>query len=151
MTGSTTPLGPYRQLDPHRIIETVDALYRRVNERFPNSGLSQLVSELQGVATRTTGRIQWIQRPNYVLRIGAGILVAAILAILEKMLLNLNQFWVNDFLSFIQMLDSALSSVVLLVRPFCSSLRGRNGSSGRGHSKRFTNCAPCHILSTCIN
>ncbi len=114
MSKVNNPMQAYHQLDARCIIETVDALYRRVSERFPDSGLSKLVNELCGVANRTTERIEWIRRPNYWLRIAAGILIAAVLAILELMLLNLNQFWVKDFLSFIQMLDSSLSSLVFI-------------------------------------
>src|SRR5439155_758670 len=41
----------YRRLDGTRIVETLDHLQRRIEQRFPGSGLSQVSGEL-GVAAR---------------------------------------------------------------------------------------------------
>src|SRR5947207_832997 len=38
-------IAPYRRLDSKRIVETVKTLRARVEERFPGSGLSRVVSE----------------------------------------------------------------------------------------------------------
>ena len=70
----------YRTLEAGRVLETVDLLRRRVDERFPGSGLSRLCGELAALAEETERRCEWIGRPNLWLRAGAGVVIAAILA-----------------------------------------------------------------------
>ncbi len=90
------------------------ALQARVNERFPGSGLGRTVAELRGVAEETIARIAWIQKPNILLRCGAGLLLAAILGLLLKMSLSIHQFDFHEYTNFIQALDSSISSVVFI-------------------------------------
>ena len=40
----------YRRLDGAHIVETLDRVQRRIEERFPGSGLSQVSGELLAVA-----------------------------------------------------------------------------------------------------
>jgi hypothetical protein len=104
----------YRQLEPQRIIETVQALHLRIRDRFPDSGLGKLVLDLLSVANETVARTQWIQRTHLPLRIGAWVLIVAIMALLIYTLLNIHQFQFSDYTNFIQALDSSISSVVFI-------------------------------------
>ena len=104
----------FRELDPRRIVDTVEALSRRVNERFPGSSLGGLIGELLRVSNQTVERMAWIQRPHYPLRITTWLVVAGMLVVLEKLLLNFNQFTVTDFSGFITLLEAALSSIVFI-------------------------------------
>jgi hypothetical protein len=61
----------YRQLDPQKIIETVQALKGRMEKRFPGSGLSKVAAELLRVAEEAVNRTQWIQKPHLLLRCAA--------------------------------------------------------------------------------
>src|SRR5262245_31206097 len=54
----------YRRLDAQKIIETVQALQKRIELRFPGSGLGKVVAELRRVAEETVARAEWIQKPN---------------------------------------------------------------------------------------
>ena len=61
-------LAKYRRLDSQKIVETVQVLQRRIEGRFPGSGLGRIVAELLRVAEETVARTQWIQRPQLLLR-----------------------------------------------------------------------------------
>jgi len=52
----------YRRLDGAHIVETLDLVQRRIEERFPGSGLSQVGGELLAVAgptSRCASRRAW--------------------------------------------------------------------------------------------
>ena len=58
----------YRTLDPEKVISTLDKLNRRIDERFPQSGLSQVCGELGTLGRQTWERAEKIARPNFILR-----------------------------------------------------------------------------------
>ena len=77
----------YRRLDGAHM-ETLDLVQRRIEERFPGSGLSQVSGELLAVARDAIGRAVDLSRPNLTLRIASG-LVIALVALGVGALLNL--------------------------------------------------------------
>ncbi len=107
-------LAKYRRLDSQRIIETVQVLHRRIEGRFPGSGLGRIVAELLRVAEETVARTQWIQRPQLLLRCAAAILSAAIIALLVGMMIHIRQFQFDDYANSIQALEASISSVVFI-------------------------------------
>jgi len=107
-------LAKFRRLDPDKIIETVRALYLRIEGRFPGSGLGKVIAELQVVAEETRSRMIWIQEPNLPLRTGAVVLSVAILALLVSLVINIKRFDMGDFASSAQALDASISSVVFV-------------------------------------
>ena len=102
----------YRQLDPQKIIETIQSLKARIDRRFPDAGLGNVVSELLRVAADTAERTIWIQKPHLLLRAAAFTLSAAIVVILVLMLMHIRQFRFEDYTNSIQALESTISSVV---------------------------------------
>lgn len=104
----------YRRLDPQQIVGTVRALQDRIKERFPDSGLGKVVSELLGLAEETVARTRWIQKPHLPLRCGAALLSLAILALLAGLIVKIRQFQFNDYTNFIQALEATISSVVFV-------------------------------------
>src|SRR5436190_1223681 len=58
----------YRRLDGAHIVETLDLVQRRIEERFPGSGLSQVSGELLAVARDAIGRAVDLSLPNLPLR-----------------------------------------------------------------------------------
>jgi len=104
----------FRRLDPEKIIETVRALHRRIEERFPGSGLGKVVSELLLVAEETAARTLWIQQPHFPLRAAAGALSLAVVALVVVLLLNIHQFKLDDFTNSVQALDASIGSVVFI-------------------------------------
>src|ERR1043166_368030 len=107
-------LAKYRRLDSQKIVETVQALQRRIEGRFPGSGLGRIVAELLHVAEETVARTQWIQKPHLLLRCAAAVLSVVIIALLAGMLTHIRQFQFDDYTNFIQALESSISSVVFI-------------------------------------
>ncbi len=58
----------YRTLNPDKIIVTLEQLERRIEDRFPGSGLSRVCTELTGVARETKARVEAVAAPNIPLR-----------------------------------------------------------------------------------
>jgi hypothetical protein len=106
--------GKYRRLDSQRIIETVRELQERVQKRFPGSGLSQVIAELQRVAEENVARTDWIQKPHMPLRFVAGFLTLIIVAVLFGLLYNIPTFRIGDYAEFIQTFEASISSVVFV-------------------------------------
>src|SRR5207302_2704704 len=71
----------YRRLDGAHIVETLDLVQRRIEERFPGSGLSQVSGELLAVARDAIGRAVDLSRPNLPLRIASGLVIALMVAL----------------------------------------------------------------------
>jgi hypothetical protein len=74
--------GPvFRELNPQRIVETSELLQKRIDERFPGSGLSRIARELTDVAKSAQQVSTWLSRPIAWVR-GAVALAVAVLAFL---------------------------------------------------------------------
>jgi hypothetical protein len=105
----------YRSLDPALITSTAATLQRRISERFPESGLSRVAAELLTVARETTARVEALARPRWGLRIGIGLLITAMLAVLVVTFSRLNlPVSFNAFGELVQLLDAAINDVVFM-------------------------------------
>jgi len=104
----------YRRLDPQEIINTVKALHVRIEGRFPDSGLGKISAELLRVADENVTRVQWIQKPNFVLRFAAVLLSVGMIAMVIDLVTHIHQFQMNDYTNFIQALDASIGSVVFI-------------------------------------
>jgi hypothetical protein len=103
----------YQSLDPVRIIETLDRLRERIEERFPKSGLGRVCSELISTARGSAAEAADIAKPNWPLRAGVGaIIVLGVMA----------QFWAAEFLhledietnvGLLQSLEAAVNLLIL--------------------------------------
>ncbi len=80
---------PYRALDAAKIERTVERLAQRVEQRFPGSGLAQVVRELLGIARHTAETAAWISRPHVGLRVAIGVLGLLMLVGLAVSLMSL--------------------------------------------------------------
>ena len=70
----------YRILDSDKIVATVVTLRARIEERFPSSGLLRVCQELLAISRESQERAAWIARPQYVLRVAIGVLIATLIA-----------------------------------------------------------------------
>lgn len=66
----------YRTLKEGKILETAQSLTKRIDERFPGSGLSHVAGEVEGVVRDAVVRAERIRRPDLVVRAGLGVLLA---------------------------------------------------------------------------
>ena len=104
----------FRRLDAAKIIETVQALRGRIEERFPGSGLGKVAAELQEVAEETITNVLWLQKPHLLLRAVAVLLSLAIIALLFRLVVSVRQFELNEFTNAAQALDASIGSVVFI-------------------------------------
>ena len=69
------------QLDPQKIIETLEVLEKRISERFPDLGLRKVCMQILETVNKSTANIAWISRPNIPVRIITILIIVAGLAI----------------------------------------------------------------------
>ena len=105
----------YRNLDSEKIIGTIEKLCRRIEERFPESGLSQVCRELLTVARESQRRSAWIAKPHKSLRLTIGALVAVIIAgvvfVLANSTLPRNGF---DVIGLVQVSEAGINVSIIL-------------------------------------
>jgi hypothetical protein len=68
-----------RFLKAEKILDTVERLREHISERFPDSGLSRVATELVQLTRESVGRAASIRRPNLLLR--AGLVLLGLLAV----------------------------------------------------------------------
>jgi hypothetical protein len=64
-----------RRLKDDKILETVERLEKRIEERFPGSGLSGVAEQLVAVTRDSLERAKSIRRPDYAVRLGLVLVV----------------------------------------------------------------------------
>jgi len=102
-------------LDADSVADTVELLCRRVEERFPGSGLARLCRELDRVTEQARQRAAWIGRPILSLRIAVGLLLLLIAAGLAGTAVSLHRPKEPlEAFQFIQVLESSINDVVLV-------------------------------------
>ncbi len=105
------------QLDVDRIVETIITLRRRIEERFPGSGLGRVCERLLHIAERTRERLDWVERPNVYLRSAtwamAALVVAGVLLAFWSLMGGLGQEQ-PDPLDLIQALESGIQEIVFV-------------------------------------
>lgn len=105
----------YRLIDAEFVIETIETLSRRIEERFHDSGLSALSRRLLTVARYTREHIELILKPNYWIRIPILLLIIIIIlgAIGTLLSFHIPPEGFNLF-NFIQVLEAGLNDLVLI-------------------------------------
>ena len=72
----------YRALSEEKIVGTLERLRDRIAERFPDSGLRRVASELIAVGEEVSDCVAYIRAPNWPIRIAVGLVITAMFAIL---------------------------------------------------------------------
>jgi hypothetical protein len=102
-------------LDVESIARTVALLRRRIDERFPDSGLGRVCRELETITGQTRERAASIATPILGLRAGVAALVAVIAAGLVGTVLSLHRpNQPLEVFQFVQLLESGINDVVLV-------------------------------------
>lgn len=93
----------YRQITLISIRQTLAMLGRRINERFPESGLAKISYELEQICSESDAKLQWISKPNYWLRSAIAAVIAAggllMVYSIVKLDFSSNQFKVSELVS----------------------------------------------------
>jgi hypothetical protein len=99
----------------NEIQKTIERLHLRIRERFAQSNLANVCQRLHEISMETDQTVAWISQPNYLLRCSTGVLLVAaglvIVRFFSQWHLQADGINLSDF---VQMIDSALDSLVLL-------------------------------------
>ena len=120
--------GEYRQLSEEQITQTLSRLRDRIAERFPDSGLSRLASELILISREAGESVDYVRRPHWGIRIGVGLVIAAMVAIIGLAAASVNITGRIERLSdLMQMLEASVNDLVFLSVAiyFLVSIEGR--------------------------
>ena len=110
-----TASSPYRTLDDAQIRATITRLHARIQERFPGSGLGKLTAELGAIAEEATADVAYLARPHWPIRVGAGVLVAGLLALVIAAGLSIEApARVDGWAQAVQLVESAINDVVFI-------------------------------------
>jgi hypothetical protein len=106
------------RLEPDKIIGTTEKLQRRINERFPGSGLGEVCGQLCELARRaeaTAASIQRPERPWQILRWSViGVLLLALLSALVAVMANSPTTGPLTFSDAVQVGEAAINDLILL-------------------------------------
>ncbi len=105
----------YRHLNADSTISTIETLNGRINERFHDSGLSRVCSELLEVAADSKARASLIARPNYWLRLFVGLVVMfGLLGLIYSFSLLEISSRDFDLAELVQITEAGINDVVLI-------------------------------------
>lgn len=108
-------VGMYRELNADKVVQTIEKLRNRIDDRFPESGLSKVVRELEDIAEVSKRRIAWISKPNLWIRAGVGLFIAACIAVLvytaPSIDLKMGSFGIVDLIS---ILEASINDILLI-------------------------------------
>ena len=106
----------FNSLDPQKVQKTIHCLSQRIDERFPDSGLSGVCKELEMSCEKSTERIEWIARPHLPLRILRYALIATIVLGVIVALVSVQPDELDNlgFVEWIQALEAGINDVVLI-------------------------------------
>jgi hypothetical protein len=105
----------YRSLDSEKIVDTIGTLHRRINERFPDSGLGKVCLELLTIAGESQERSAWIAKPQRSLRIITWLLLIIMAGGLAVVLTHAG--WPRggfELVGLVQGLEAGLNITILL-------------------------------------
>ena len=118
----------YRTLDVDKVIATVQKLSARINDRFPNAGLNSVCAELEAIATETKHRIEWISKPNWIIRGAVGLVLVLMISVLIFTIFSLElqaaKFGIGDL---VQVMEATINDFILIGAAifFMVNLEGR--------------------------
>src|SRR5690349_5862429 len=105
----------YEALDPAKIIETIEVLRKRIEERFPGSGLGKVCTEILHIGQQAQARSLWIARPLYLMRAATGVLILLIVAGLASFFVlvrpSQERFELDEL---VQLLEAGINDVLLI-------------------------------------
>jgi hypothetical protein len=117
-----------RALDPAHIIETIRALGVRMQERFPDRGLTRVAAQQLAIARGTVERMEWLRRPILWVRVSVGLVILLLVALLAGIALRLEMGAERVPLpDLLQAVEAAINELVFLGATilFLTTVEGR--------------------------
>ncbi|MFT3725074.1 MAG: hypothetical protein QM773_16000 [Hyphomonadaceae bacterium] len=104
----------YRTLNADRIEVTIQTLQKRIDERFPNRGLSKLCGQLLEIAREDKRKVASVTKPNLLLRAGVAVAILVGASGLVWFALSLRNMTVTtEAFSTLQGIDAAVNIIAL--------------------------------------
>ena len=109
-------IDPFAELDAAQIVKTIAGIQRRVDDRFPDSGLSRVCRRLATIGDAAAVRARAISRPIWWVRaaVWAGVAVVAVSLLATAFLLAAPVRERLGFADFVQVLEAGINDVVLI-------------------------------------
>lgn len=105
----------YRKLDLTKTKETIDRLKLRIEDRFPESGLSKVCGELSEIASKSSRTIHFVSRPIYWLRIGFGLFIlAGLVTLIYSFTLIDPEMGKIEFVDLVQAAESSVNDLIFI-------------------------------------
>lgn len=106
----------YRHLDVQKLDATVATLARRIEERFPGSGLARVCRELGSLVEESEAHCRWIGEPKLWLRLLVGLIILAIVSSLVATLVTLRveARAAMELTTFVQAVEAGINDLVLI-------------------------------------
>jgi len=107
----------FSELDPAPVASTICVLARRIQERFPGSGLGEVATELVKVADQNQAVIEHLRRPLWWLRVLAGLAIGALIALslwAAVQLTRIAKGGSESLADLLQGIDAATNEVIFL-------------------------------------
>jgi len=105
----------FRELDGPRILETVQALERRIAERFPAAGLRGVATQLASSTEAALTRAPALRRPHLALRAAVALLVILLFAGVVTLVASLRVATrIETVTDLVQTLESGVNDVVFV-------------------------------------
>lgn len=102
-------------LRSEEIITTIEKLLLRISERFPKSGLGSVCEQLLSIAKESDSTIQWISKPNYLMRLMVAIFFITVAMVLVYTIIHFDPKMPRvSFSELVQLSESALNEIVLI-------------------------------------
>ena len=115
MTRRTPEAERYRTLDAGKIVDTIDRLKLRIEERFPTASLSRVAKELSEIAGESMARVDIIEERNIPLRLMVGVLVCAAGWLLTKIVpfVDFSKTNADNIYTVLQGVEASMNILVL--------------------------------------
>ncbi len=105
----------YSTLDSEKIVGTLVALGRRIEDRFPGAGLSSVCQELIAIARESKERGALLDKPNRLLRaVSASVIVLGALGMIYVASIMSYTRQEQEFFGVLQGIDSLVSVIVII-------------------------------------
>lgn len=105
----------YRALDADAIVATCARLSTRIDERFPQSGLSKVGQDVLAVAGDTIEGIQHIRRPNWPIRIGVALTLLSMVTVIVMLIASASAPTSRlEWFALLPIIESAINDVIFL-------------------------------------
>jgi hypothetical protein len=103
----------YRNLNPTLIVQTINQLRDRIQERFPESSLAKVAAELKEIGDQAVERSDWIARPHIPLRVGIAALLFLMVLVGATAIMNVDlPARLQTFAELIQVSESGINTLV---------------------------------------